>query len=187
MKIHELKDEEIVKNIEEGGKNEEKAIGYVMDNFESIKQYIRGMISNTGDVDDLYIDSILIFRDAVKSGKFMLNPSIHAYLKQIILNKAINQYKRKQLFNKFFKAEKNKTTEDTTVNINLKELIDVLGEVIGTQCKKLLTDYWVKGKNLEEMFVENENYGSKQAVSNAISDCKKELVAFIRKHIDRFF
>ncbi|QTD36560.1 sigma-70 family RNA polymerase sigma factor [Polaribacter batillariae] len=144
--------------------------------------YAKKFTLSEEDILDIYQDAILAFIENIKTGKLVrLNSSIKTYLfsigKYVIYNK-IKKENTLQIVNSFKESDL-KTAKEHEV-LFLQELTDeqqLLKKsfgLLGKKCQQILTLFYFRGFNLEEITA-HLGYNHKNVVKSQKSRCLKSL------------
>lgn len=190
FKKHSLSDEELVRGIQAGKKEREKAIEALYDQNRAFLMKFLANRSNAQDYvkqpDDILWEAVEVLVGNILDGKYVAQPgtSLSAYLTSICRN----------LWHKFLSQETHRQEremnwlDDTDAHASdVSELIAgqeswlsylTIFEQVGRHCRQLLTLWLVdglSGRETAEVLISEGKFKSEQSVRNAKSDCMEKV------------
>lgn len=180
-------DEQILIILNEGlVKKENEVIKYL---YKSNYRYIQKMVISRGgrknDVPDIFQDTLIVFYENVKSGKFKLNQPIKNYLYIIAQNKWINRQKKLKRITSLeheeqLEAPTSSIVEAPEYNWNEYNIIDRVMNKLKPDCKMVL-QLSIYQKMSMHSIAEQMGFKNDQIARNKKRKCLNYLRDILRK------
>ncbi len=143
-------------------------------------------MTNNGNEDeakDIYQDSVIVFYENVRDGKFKGESAISTYLYAVAKFKWLNQLKRKGMkASHHEQISQNREFEQSPllalIDQEQKDQIMGILKQLGLQCKRLLIDSIYHNKSMKEIVSESE-FSSEQIARNKKYKCMQKLKALL--------
>ena len=154
--------------------------------FDMLTGFIRTKGADSDEAADIFQETILVFIEAVRAGKFKGDSSIKSYLfgiaKNLWLEEIRSSERRKRRQQVFQQAAP--TIESTEARLFNKEMqktwLQLLGS-IGSVCKGILVGFYYEKLPMKEL-LDKVSFASEQALRNKKAKCMKSLKEFLLKH-----
>ncbi len=179
FKSKKLDTHSIIAMIKAGGRDEERAISYLIDeDYGKIKTLILQRNGAEPDAEDIFQEALSALILNIRKGVFKGDSSIHTYLYAICKGM---WYKR---FRKFSKESEYQSgmivhdVDDSTPEVNVfaneqKQLLHQLFDRLREKCKELLL-YWGMNYAMDEI-AEKLEFSNAQVAMNKKNKCLKQL------------
>ncbi len=184
-------DDHILQGLRKGGKEEDQCLRAL---YERERPKFRSFVlQNKGredDASDLLQESIIVFYEQVKQGKFRGESSISTYLHSIARRKWINRLKRKGVEQRFIdnlKAESEADKKHSPHNLDEsypeimdeddkdeKSKLQLAMEKLDPKCREILELKWYQNHTMEEV-AEIMGFKNEQNARNKHYKCKNKL------------
>ena len=127
--------------------------------FRSVSSYVNNNSGNFEDAQDLFQDSMIAFLNNIRKPEFQLSSSIQNYFLSIVRNLWLRQLrnnKMKHVENLDGLSEQwiqlmDSECETMELENERQEKLAKQFEVLGVECKTLLTEYYYFNKSLDEI------------------------------------
>lgn len=180
-------DKALIEALKQGNALALKAV--YLDNKSAFIGFAKKYSLDQDTVVDIYQDAIIALRDNAINGKLDdLKSELKTYLFGIgkyMVYKTLKQQKKMHLVDDATEIDKLKNTPDFSIEL-INELTDeqetlrIAFKNLGQKCKEVLTLFYYRGFDLEEIMNEL-NYTNKDVVKSQKSRCIKSLKAMIFK------
>lgn len=182
-KVPSLTDQEIIEGILAGGKQENRALEYLLKlQRKPVKGYVLNNSGNEMDAMDLLQDGILLFHQHVITKRFRMESSVRTYIYGICKYLWLNKLRKKSRTNE--KLQPELEIADTIVDENSPDTLILENEwdqlalkmlnQMGDQCKKVLILAYYKDFPMEKIASEMD-YKNSQIARNKKFKCIKQL------------
>lgn len=184
MKIHSSSDQEIVEAIQSERDLDAIVRDLYRTHFDALAKFIRNNSGREEDAEDFFQETLVVFINVVKRGKFRGDSSIKTFLYAIARNLWLNELKRRD------KALVRETTyyeQSEKEASNVQELVhedetnkQVLAffEQLGETCKRVLVMYYYQEMSMKEI-ASTMKYDSEQVARNTKYKCSKKLTTLL--------
>lgn len=156
------------------------------DYFDLLSTFLRTKGASQDDAADLFQETILVFIDMVKAGRYRGESSIRNYLFGIAKNLWLEELrsrerrtKRQKLFSSSEPVVEN--AEQRLFNRELQASWMKVFDAIGDICKKILVGFYYEKLSMRELLT-NAGFASEQALRNKKSKCMKSLKELLEKY-----
>lgn len=175
-----MKENQILEELKGG--NDEVLEKIYLDYKKPFFNYAKKFNINNEEITDIYQDVILAFIENIKTGKLVrFDSTIKTYLfsigKYVIYNK-IKKENKLQIVDSFkesdFKTEKEYEVLFLQELSNKQQLLKKSFDLLGEKCQQILTLFYFRGFNLEEITT-HLGYNHKDVVKSQKSRCLKSL------------
>ena len=156
------------------------------DYFDLLSTFLRTKGASQDDASDLFQETIIVFIDMVKTGRYKGEGSIKNYLFGIAKNlwlEEIRSRERRIKRQKTFSYSE-PVQEDSETRLFQKELQAVwlkIFDAIGEICKKILVGFYYEKLSMREL-LNSSGFASEQALRNKKSKCMKSLKEILEKN-----
>ncbi|MCF1714211.1 sigma-70 family RNA polymerase sigma factor [Flavihumibacter sp. RY-1] len=154
--------------------------------FEMLTAFLRTKGAAQEEAADIFQESILVFIEAARAGKFKGDSSIKSYLFGIAKNLWLEEIRSSERRNRrqqvFHQASP--TIESTEARIFNKEMQKTwlqLFNSIGSVCKAILMGFYYEKLSMREL-LDKVSFASEQALRNKKSKCMKALKEMLSKN-----
>ena len=172
-----IKDDELIKMIMQGGRQINKAIEYILSQQgDKIKDYLMKQNCEKVEAEDVLYEGLSVFVMNVRSKKFQSKSSINTYLIGICKRIWFKKFKRMMLHKKWKENELKElegSYDTTELTKELSQGLEILMTNLKDKCKEVLR-LWSLSYSMEE--IRNKlGYTNIQVVRNKKNLCLKEL------------
>ena len=178
--VKRFEDKEIIEILKNASKDENAVLRYLyFEHCETIQRLILKKGGSKDEVPDIFQDTIIVFYENVKEGKFKLNSSIKAYLKAVAFNLWCTSRRKKKDVNFSEESESlNVHCEEEEEVIDLewdktKVVMEVLDN-LSPDCKQILFLSIYKKMSMDEIS-KVLSYKNAQIARNKKSKCLNYL------------
>ena len=184
MKIDSPSDQEVVEAIT-SEINLDATVHHLYQNyFDTLSSFVCTNSGNEEDAEDFFQETLVVFINVVRQGKFRGDSSIKTFLYSIMRNLWLNELKRrnKALIREtthYEQSEKeaNNVYEAVQENEITKQILTFFDR-LGKNCKKILVMYYYQEMSMEDIALAM-NYESEQIARNTKYKCRKRLTAIL--------
>lgn len=185
--MKELSEEQLIRDITQGGYAMEQAIErFYRDNFKIVYQKVNHHKLTKDQVLDAYSDSIISLKDNIQKGKFKGDSKLTTYFISIFNRKCIDIL-RKNTTNLIYENELPVHLQDNqagiddklTVMVNLERLDRLLSNLTEI-CRNVLMD-WNDGYSMDEI-AERNGLSNAHTARSKRYNCFQQLMELIKEH-----
>lgn len=147
-------------------------------NLKKILRYFANKGANKDDIRDMFQDSIIVFYEAVKDGRFEQKAKISTFLFSIVNNKWINKIKREKVETDAQNNHITKYEETSTDEVNLTEerkrkVAYFMGQ-LKEDCQQILSLFYYQRLSMVEI-AKSMGFKNEQNARNKKAKCLKYL------------
>jgi RNA polymerase sigma factor (sigma-70 family) len=181
-------DKVLIEDLKQGNANALKAV--YLGNKSAFIGFAKKYPLEETVVTDIYQDAIIALRENAINGKLDdLKSELKTYLFSIgkyMIYKNLKQQQKMHLVDDATKIDKLRSTPDFSIDLaeeltEEQEILRVAFQNLGQKCKEVLTLFYYRGFDLEEIMNEL-NYTNKDVVKSQKSRCIKSLKSMIFKN-----
>jgi len=164
----------------------DKAILYIYKQYaDNISSFITNNGGSQQDADDIFQETVIVFIDIVKKGKYRKEASIKTFLVAIARNTWFNEIKKRDRSGhreKLYETSRGTDEMDVSHYISDREIKQELRELLNKlsdPCRKILMLFYYESLPMKEI-VHHLHYENEQVVRNKKYKCLQQLTEMIK-------
>lgn len=148
--------------------------------FPSVSTYVAKNSGTLDEAHDIFQDALVVFYMKARKQEFKRDSSLKTYLYAVSKNLWLKKLRERRVSETHLPAiDTSEYTEALILQENQMTIRQVL-ELIDSECKQLLTDFYFESKPVKELKVAYK-MGSEAATKNKKYRCLQKLVALVKK------